>query len=70
MQNNVNFRNDLAIGYLDSLAEYDHREEFNEEFSKMEDYIKEIVATSKNRDLLERIRRIIAYKEKNKEMTV
>lgn len=70
MQNNINFRNDLIIGYLDALTNFDYGEEFNKMFSRVEDYLKEVVASSKNRELLERVRRIIAFKEKNKEMTI
>ena len=70
MKNNVNFRKDLIIGYLDALTNFDYGDEFNRLFASAEDYLKEIVAGSNDRELLERVRRIIAFKEKKKEITI
>ena len=58
------------IGYLDTLTSFDYSEEFNRLFAQAEDYLKEIVATTTNRHLLEQVRRIIAYKEQKKEITI
>ncbi len=70
MQNNVSFRKDLIVGYLDSLTSFSYSEEFDRLFSGVENYLKEIIVKSKNRDLLERVRRIIEFKEKNKEIAM
>ena len=65
MQNNDNFRNDLIVGYLFYLTDYDYGEEFAKLFSSVEDYLNEVVISSTDKELLEQVKSIIAYREKN-----
>lgn len=70
MQNDVNFRKNLIVGYLDNLTQYDYSEEFARLFSSVESYLKEVVANSLDKNLLEKVKRIIAYREKNLGITM
>lgn len=70
MENNVNFRNDLIISYLDRLVSFDDRTEFDKFYPSVEDYIKGIVSSSKNVEQLNKIKNIVTFKAKVTEMKI
>ncbi len=64
MQNN-NFRQDLMVAYLSSLVDYGYSEEFDRLFSMYESYIKEVVASSTDKELLEKAKKVLSFREKS-----
>lgn len=65
MQNNVNFRKDLIVAHLYNLISYGYNEEFTKLYSSIEGYLAEVVAKSQDTELLEKVRSIITFREKN-----
>lgn len=64
MDNNVNFRNDLIVSYLDKLATLGNRDEFEKYYQSVEEYIEKIVSSCRDVELLNKIKNIITFKTK------
>ncbi len=70
MENNVNFRKDLILSYLSELAILENRDEFDKFYPMVENYIQELAQSSKDLDLLNKIKNIISFKTKKLEMNI
>ncbi len=70
MENNVNFRKDLILSYLNELVTLDNRDEFDKFYPMVESYIQELAQSSKDLDLLNKIKNIISFKTKKLEMNI
>ena len=70
MENNVNFRKDLILYYLNELVTLDNRDEFDKFYPMVESYIQELAQSSKDLDLLNKIKNIISFKTKKLEMNI
>ena len=70
MENNVNFRKDLILSYLNELVTFDNRDEFDKFYPMVESYIQELAQSSKDLDLLNKIKNIISFKTKKLEMNI
>ena len=70
MGNNVNFRKDLILSYLSELATIGNRDEFDKFFPMVEHYIQEVAQSSKDLDVLNKIKNIISFKTKKLEMNI
>ena len=64
LENNVNFNKDLRVFYLSSLAEKDEKQEFMKFYHSVESYLEELINTSKDLDVLNRVKNIISYRTK------
>lgn len=64
MENNVNFDKDLRVFYLSSLVERDEKQEFMKFYHSVEGYLEELVASSTNLEVLNRVKNIISYRTK------
>lgn len=70
MENNVNFREDLIIGYLSQLVSLGNREEFDKFYPSVENYLQEALAKAEDLEVLTKIRDIISFKSKSVEMKI
>lgn len=70
LENNVNFRKDLILSYLSELAILENRDEFDKFYPMVENYIQELAQSSKDLDLLNKIKNIISFKTKKLEMNI
>ena len=70
MQSNINFKSILTLSYLALLAEHEYTDEFGILFSKIEWYLKEVVENSTNKELLEKAKKIIDFREMNKQVVM
>lgn len=68
MENNVNFRNDFRLEYLNQLARYQNTEEFLRVYQEMESYLVEQARVSTDVVTLEKINAILAYRKKSMEL--
>ncbi len=68
MENNVNFRKDLLVEYLNQLVKYDSLEEFQRLYPDMESYLVEQVEKSTDTITLSKINSILAYRKKTMEI--
>lgn len=59
------FREKLIVSYLSSLAKKEEREQFERFYPSILNFIKETVLNSDDFDLLEKLRDIIVFKERN-----
>ena len=70
LENNVNFRKDLILSYLSELAILENRDEFDKFYPMVENYIQELAQSSKDLELLNKIKNIISFKTKKLEMNI
>ena len=70
MENNVNFRKDLILSYLSKLAILENRDEFDKFYPMVENYIQELAQSSKDLELLNKIKNIVSFKTKKLEMNI
>ncbi len=62
MEVNSNFRNDLTVSYLDRLVSVGNADEFMKFFPSVESYIKELVDSSKDLEILNKVKNIIVFR--------
>lgn len=65
MKVDVNFREKLLLGYLNSLAIFDYMGEFMRFYPMMETSLVEMAKSSKEVSTLEKVNNIFAYRKKN-----
>ncbi len=65
METNVNFRNDLKVGYLFQLARLGNVTEFEKFYPSTENYLVQVVGESKDIDMLNKINEILAFRKKS-----
>ena len=68
MENNINFREDLIIGYLSQLVSIGNREEFDRFYPSVEGYLQEALVKSEDLEVLTKIRDIISFESKSIDM--
>lgn len=65
MKVEVKFREKLLLNYLNSLASYDYMGEFMKFYPTMETSLVEMVKSSKEVIVLEKVNNIFAYRKKS-----
>lgn len=65
MKVDVNFREKLLLGYLNSLASFDYMGEFMKFYPMMETALVEMAKSSKEVNTLEKVNTIFAYRKKS-----
>lgn len=68
MENNVNFREDLMVEYLNQLVRYGNDEEFRRVYPSMERYLIEKATKSVDKVVLGKINDILAYRKQSLEI--
>lgn len=68
MENNVNFREDLMVEYLNQLVRYGNDEEFRRVYPSMERYLIEKATKSVDKVILGKINDILAYRKQSLEI--
>ena len=70
MENNVNFRKDLIVSYLEQLVSLGNLEEFERYYQSVETYLQEVVSSTKDLELLNKVKNIISFKTKTFGMNI
>lgn len=70
MENNVNFRKDLIVSYLDQLVSLGNSEEFEKYYQSVETYLQEVVSCTNDLELLNKVKNIISFKTKTFGMNI
>ena len=70
LENNVNFRKDLIVSYLEQLVSLGNLEEFERYYQSVETYLQEVVSSTKDLELLNKVKNIISFKTKTFGMNI